>query len=277
LAEQFANLYGNIVNSSPVATMTPSVTLSVAYTAGAGQITVSSATGLPASGTFSLTILNAQTGAVYLIFRVTSRAGAVLTGAAEGPDASAPSGAAVVGTMITTAALNQIKTDTALSVFNGGTPPASGSQLTVNPSGLIIAAGPNQYGYPPQGQLFTAQTANLAGSFSATVAAGLYRISAVVWLTTPAGTSSTVPSSSFSFTWNGVAHSSIALTATSGVNNTTVQLQAPPNYGGAGIASPSAIFWCDSGITITFSTGGYASTPATTMQYSAAFVLERVF
>jgi hypothetical protein len=114
--EQFENLLGSITSSVPIPTNVASLTLAAPYTAGSGSITLSSGAGLPASGTFSLTILNAKTGAVYLIFRVTSVAGAVCSGAAEGTDANAPTGAAVIGTVLSSAALQQIKEDT---LFNG--------------------------------------------------------------------------------------------------------------------------------------------------------------
>jgi hypothetical protein len=125
LSEQLANLYGSIISSTPVSTLVASVTLASAYTAGSGSIVVSDATGAPMTGTFSLTILNPLTGSVYLIFRVTSVSGTTFNGAAEGPDADAPSGAAVVGTMLTAAAIAQIKMDAAGSGLS-----ASGYYLT---------------------------------------------------------------------------------------------------------------------------------------------------
>ena len=85
-------------------------TLAAPYTAGSGSISVSSATGFPTAGTFSVTILNAA-GTVLLIFRVTSVSGTTFTGSAEGSDASAASGSIVQGTMLTTAALTQIRAD----------------------------------------------------------------------------------------------------------------------------------------------------------------------
>jgi hypothetical protein len=161
---------------------------------------------------------------------------------------------------------------------NGGALPASGSRLTVNPSGQIVASsGQNQYGYAPVAILDSAgNTANISGTLFATTAAGVYRISALCFLTTAAGTSSTVPSSTISFTWNGVARSNLALTATSGVNTTSVQLQAPPNYGAAG-QTVSAIFFADASTNITYATGSYASNPAATMQYRLILVLERLY
>lgn len=95
--EQFANLY--------------STTLASAYTAGDGLIVVTSASGAPASGNFSLTITDQGTGVVKLIFRVTSVSGTTFTGASEGTDANAASGDKVYGTMLTTSAMNQVKTD----------------------------------------------------------------------------------------------------------------------------------------------------------------------
>jgi len=161
--------------------------------------------------------------------------------------------------------------------INSGAIPASGSQLTTNPSGQIVAAGPNQYTYPIQAVLDSpGNTSNISGTLFATTAAGVYRISALCFLTTVAGTSSTVPSSTFSFTWNGVARNNLALTASSGVNTTNVQLQAPPNYGAAG-QTVSAIFFADASTNITYATASYASNPATTMQYRLVLVLERLY
>lgn len=97
MSEQLANLY--------------STTLASGYTAGSGSISVSSATGAPTVGTFSLTILDASTGNVILIFRVASVSGTTFTGASEGPDSNAASASIVVGTILSAAAIAQIKID----------------------------------------------------------------------------------------------------------------------------------------------------------------------
>jgi hypothetical protein len=107
MSEQFANL----ANS----------TLAAGYTAGSGSITVASASGFPTQGTFTLVIQDQNTKAIKLLFRVTGVTGAVFSGAAEGTDAAANLGDLVAGTMITTAAMNQIKADILASV-----PPSSG-------------------------------------------------------------------------------------------------------------------------------------------------------
>lgn len=84
-------------------------TLAAPYVAGSGAITVTSA-GSYTQGTFSLTILDGS-GNVILIFRVTSVAGPVFTGAAEGADANAPMGSTVVGSMLTVDSIAQLFLD----------------------------------------------------------------------------------------------------------------------------------------------------------------------
>lgn len=95
MAENLQNLY--------------STTLASSYTIADGQIIVAAA---PAAGngtyTMSLVIRNSGTGAVILIFRVTSVSGTTLTGAAEGTDANAASGSTVDGSQITVASLGVI-------------------------------------------------------------------------------------------------------------------------------------------------------------------------
>jgi hypothetical protein len=95
--EQFANLY--------------STTLASSYTAGAGSISVTSATGAPTTGTFTLVIRDSSTKAVILLFRVTSVSGTTFTGAAEGADTNAASSSLVDGTMVTVASLAQMRAD----------------------------------------------------------------------------------------------------------------------------------------------------------------------
>lgn len=100
--EQFANL--------------ASSTLASAYSVGAGSITVASAASFPTQGTFTVVIRDQSTKAIKLLFRVTSVAGAVFSGAAEGTDAAANSGDLVDGTMVTVASLAQFKTDVLAAV-----------------------------------------------------------------------------------------------------------------------------------------------------------------
>jgi hypothetical protein len=146
-------------------------------------MTVASATGLPASGTFCLTILAAP-GTTYpptviLIFRVTSRAGAVLTGTAEGPDSNAASGSIVEGTILTVDAINQIKIDAIspiepANVVLAG--PASGASAAAAFRALSIADLPGgssgtAYGFiqpltAPVFADFTAQNENYGGAVS---------------------------------------------------------------------------------------------------------------
>lgn len=124
MSEQLANLY--------------STTLSAAYTAGDGVIHVTSAVGAPSSGTFSLVILN-NAGAVLLIFRVTSVAGTAFSGAAEGPDANAANGSTVEGTMLTTAAMNQIETDSLPIIENAGVPVTVRKHINFTGAGVTAA------------------------------------------------------------------------------------------------------------------------------------------
>lgn len=97
MSEQLADLY--------------STTLASPYTAGDLAITVTSATGAPGSGTFTLTILDASTGDVILLFRVASVSGTTFTGAAEGPDSNAASASIVLGTVLSAAAITQLFVD----------------------------------------------------------------------------------------------------------------------------------------------------------------------
>lgn len=171
MSEQLENLYGRITSSTPITTMLASVTLAVAYTSGSGAITVSSATGAPSGGTFSLTIFNVETGEVYLIFRVTSVAGVVFTGGAEGPDNNAPIGAAVVGTMLTTAAINQIKLD-ALTPTGVAAGSYTSADITVGIDGRISSAADGGGGGGGITQLTGDVTAGPgSGSQAATLAA----------------------------------------------------------------------------------------------------------
>lgn len=97
MAEQLANLL--------------STTLSAPYTSGSGTMSITNATGFPPSGTYTVAILDGSPLTIVLLFRVTSRSGTTLTGAAEGTDSSAASGSTVLGTILSAAAVAQIETD----------------------------------------------------------------------------------------------------------------------------------------------------------------------
>lgn len=92
-----------------------SSTLSAGYTAGAGSISVSNATSngvtLPASGTYTLVVVDQSTKLPKLYYRVSSRSGTTCSGSAEGTDANANSGDLVYGGMLSAAALAQIRAD----------------------------------------------------------------------------------------------------------------------------------------------------------------------
>ena len=125
MSEQLENLYAT--------------TLAAPYTAGDGQITVSSP-GSYTQGTFSLTLLDG--GVVKLIFRVTSVIGSVFFGAAEGPDANTLLGTEVVGSMLSAAAVEQIEADaiapsTAENLVLAG--PATGAAAPASFRALVAA------------------------------------------------------------------------------------------------------------------------------------------
>lgn len=97
MAEQFINLYDSTLNGG--------------YTAGSGTMVVTSASGLPTSGTYSLIVRDQTTKAIKLIFRVASRSGTTLSGAAEGSDVNAASGDLVSGGIATAASMSQALND----------------------------------------------------------------------------------------------------------------------------------------------------------------------
>jgi hypothetical protein len=86
-------------------------TLAAPYVAGSHTAVVTSASGLPATGTFTLTVLDAGTGAVIVVLRVTARTGTTLTVTAEGTDTNAASLSVVKGGILSTAAMQQLETD----------------------------------------------------------------------------------------------------------------------------------------------------------------------
>jgi hypothetical protein len=129
-----------------------STTLASSYTAGAGSISVATATGAPTNGTFSLTILDATTKAVKLIYRVASVSGTTFSGAAEGTDANCSTGDIVVGTMLTVAALNQIKVDAFIQPLVAPIPSqftqrnfnvGSGVTTTQTDNGVSVSSAPS--------------------------------------------------------------------------------------------------------------------------------------
>jgi len=99
MSEQLANLYSATVQGG-------------GYVAGSGTLVASTAVSgtQPTNPTFSITILDSS-GNVLLIFRVTGVTGSTFTGASEGPDANAPAGSLIVGTMLTVDSINQLFAD----------------------------------------------------------------------------------------------------------------------------------------------------------------------
>jgi hypothetical protein len=193
--EALFNLYGQVTSSVAVPTMQASVTLTSPYTSGGTSIDVSSIpSGFPTSGTCSLTILNPETGEVYGIFRVTLPAsGLTFTGVVEGAAFSAPTGAAVVGTMLTAAAITQIKTDAggggsvvalAPYISIGGTlyvpqtlypatlPPASPTWINAVPPTAVISA--------PNGNLVLSQTVAFTCFLEVTAAVSVEAVARVL-------------------------------------------------------------------------------------------------
>lgn len=77
-------------------------TLASNYTPGSGTLLVNSATGLPSTGSFTLTVLNASTLVVEVVLHVTAISGTTLTVVAEGSDNAASANDIVVGYMDTT-------------------------------------------------------------------------------------------------------------------------------------------------------------------------------
>jgi len=116
-----------------------STTLASGYTAGAGSISVTSATGFPSGGTFTLTIRDSTTKAVKLLFRVTSVAGTTFTGASEGADANASAGDLVDGTIISVAALQQLRKDAdQLSTYAGRLAASLAGNLQLYSDGMVL-------------------------------------------------------------------------------------------------------------------------------------------
>jgi len=83
-------------------------TLASSYVSGSGVAVVTSAAGLPAAGTYTLTVLDAGTGAVIVVLRVASRVGTTLAVTAEGPDANAAAASVVKGGILSAASVSEL-------------------------------------------------------------------------------------------------------------------------------------------------------------------------
>lgn len=164
MSEQLANLYSS--------------TLASPYTSGSGSIVVASASGAPSSGTFTVAILTGSPLTSLLLFRVASVSGTTFNGAAEGPDTSAPSGATVLGTILSAAAVTQIKADAGGSsgFIQALTPPnhASFTQINYNTGGGVTTTeldGTTPVTFVTIRQQDPSNTENLAALAKAIIAA----------------------------------------------------------------------------------------------------------
>lgn len=177
MSEQLANLY--------------STTLASPYTAGDGHITVSSASGAPGSGTFTVAILTGSPLTSLLLYRVTGVSGTTFSGAAEGADVNAPSGATVLGTILSAAAVAQIKTDAGGSGFlQALTAPnhASFSQINYNTGTGVTTTeldGTTPVTFVTIRQVDPSNTQNLAALSKAIIAATFTVTIAVSWAGDP--------------------------------------------------------------------------------------------
>jgi hypothetical protein len=150
MSEQFANLAGSALAS--------------AYTVGSGSISVVSASGFPASGTFTIVIRDQNTQNVKLLFRVTSVNGAVFSGAAEGTDAAANIGDLVNGTMVSVAMIAQLKADILASV-----PPATNPNPFIQNLTAPVAANFTAENFNTGAGVVTTQVNNSSPVTSVTV------------------------------------------------------------------------------------------------------------
>ncbi len=128
MAEQFANL------------CTTTIALG-GYTAGSGVLDVATtAAPWPQTPSFHIIIVNPATNAVKVILNVTAVNSATQWAVtAEGTDANALAGDAVLGTMLTAAAIAQLKTDIVVDILSDTKP--VGAVETVNVEQATLAAG----------------------------------------------------------------------------------------------------------------------------------------
>lgn len=98
-----------------------STTLANNYVAGSGALVVTSATGFPTQGTFSVTIVNSL-GVAQLIFRVTSVSGTTFNGMAETLDTNCNAGSNVYASILSVDAIKQLDLDRGRLPFSFGDP-----------------------------------------------------------------------------------------------------------------------------------------------------------
>jgi len=131
--EQFANF-------------TATTTLASAYTAGSGNIAITSAVGFPAVPTFSIMILDQTSHATKVLLRVTGISGTVYSVTAEGADVNAASGD-IVHAVISVASLTQLRKDMSATGTCAALPTPAGRlngdryKCTDSPTEMVVSGG----------------------------------------------------------------------------------------------------------------------------------------
>jgi hypothetical protein len=116
-------------------------TLSASYTAGGTSLTLASVTGLPGSGDYWIAVYDpSNVASTYEVFKVTGAASGsvipVVGGQANTTNKNHASGQGVYGSILTAAALTQLKLDAG----SGDTPPTVGAFTAINATGVTLVA-----------------------------------------------------------------------------------------------------------------------------------------